>query len=54
MSGQPFKALAAFTGSVKDPGTGKEYTKAGMNGLGDTKVEMEIACRLQRRCPSLV
>ena len=40
--GQPFKALVAFTGTVKDPDTGKEYTETGMNGVSETKTEMEF------------
>ncbi len=37
--GQPFKALVAFTGTVKDPDTKEEYTETGMNGVSDTKTE---------------
>jgi len=40
--GSPFKALVAFTGTVKDPDTGKEYTETGMNGVSDTRTEMEF------------
>ena len=31
--GCPFKAVVAFTGKVKDPMDGKEYTESGMNGF---------------------
>jgi type I restriction enzyme R subunit len=36
--GDPFKALVAFTGKVKDPLTGKEYTEPGMNGCSEDKL----------------
>ena len=42
---EPFKALVAFTGTVKDPDTGKEYTETGMNGVTDTKTEIEFEAR---------
>jgi len=34
---QPFKALVAFSGTVKDPDDGLTYTEAGMNGFSETK-----------------
>jgi type I restriction enzyme R subunit len=40
--GQPFKAMVAFTGIVKDPDTKEEYTETGMNGVSDTKTEQEF------------
>lgn len=33
--GSPFKALVAFTDTVKDPDTGAEFTEAGMNGFSE-------------------
>ncbi len=33
----PWKALVAFSGTVKDPETGLEYTEAGMNGFSDSQ-----------------
>ena len=35
--GNPFKALVAFTDTVKDPDTGTEFTEAGMNGVSEDK-----------------
>ena len=35
--GNPFKALVAFTDTVKDPDTGAEFTEAGMNGFSEDK-----------------
>lgn len=37
--GSPFKALVAFTDTVKDPIDGKEYTEAGMNGFPETATQ---------------
>jgi type I restriction enzyme R subunit len=34
--GSPWKALVAFTDTVKDPKDGKEYTEAGMNGFPES------------------
>ena len=34
--GSPFKALVAFTDTVKDPKDGQEYTEAKMNGFPET------------------
>lgn len=31
----PYKALVAFSGKVKDPNTGEEFTEAGMNGFSE-------------------
>jgi type I restriction enzyme, R subunit len=36
--GNPFTALVAFTGKVKDQKTGKEYTEPGMNGFSEDKL----------------
>jgi type I restriction enzyme, R subunit len=33
----PWKALAAFSGKVRDPDTGAEFTEAGMNGFGEAQ-----------------
>ena len=33
----PYKALVAFSGTVKDPETGVEFTESGMNGLPETQ-----------------
>ena len=35
--GNPFKALVAFTDTVKDPDTGAEFTEAKMNGFSEDK-----------------
>ena len=35
--GNPFKALVAFTDTVKEPDTGAEFTEAGMNGFSEDK-----------------
>ncbi len=35
--GNPFKVLVAFTDTVKDKETGKEYTEAGLNGFAEDK-----------------
>ena len=32
-----YKALVAFSGTVRDPKSGLEFTEAGMNGVADTK-----------------
>lgn len=40
--GNPFKALVAFTDTVKEPVTGKEYTEAGMNGFSEAITEEEF------------
>jgi type I restriction enzyme R subunit len=34
--GNPFKAVVAFTDTVKDPKDGQEYTEAGMNGFPES------------------
>ena len=34
--GSPWKALVAFTDTVKDPKDGREYTEAGMNGFPES------------------
>lgn len=33
----PYRALVAFSGTVKDPDTGLEFTEAGMNGIPETR-----------------
>lgn len=33
----PHRALVAFSGTVKDPDTGREFTEAGMNGTPETQ-----------------
>lgn len=33
----PYKALAAFSGTVRDPDTGIEYTEAGLNGFPENQ-----------------
>lgn len=33
----PYKALVAFSGTVRDPDTGVEFTEAGMNGFSESK-----------------
>ncbi|WP_441001157.1 type I restriction endonuclease subunit R [Fodinibius sp. SL11] len=35
----PYKVLTAFSGTVKDPETGKEYTESGMNGVPQTQTK---------------
>jgi type I restriction enzyme R subunit len=35
----PYKVLTAFSGTVKDPETGKEYTESGMNGIPQTQTK---------------
>ncbi len=38
----PYKALIAFSGTVKDPETGKEYTERGLNGVPQTQTKKEF------------
>lgn len=33
----PYRALVAFSGTVKDPASGIEFTESGMNGIPETK-----------------
>ncbi len=33
----PYKALVAFSGTVRDPDTGEEFTEAGMNGVPESQ-----------------
>jgi type I restriction enzyme R subunit len=40
--GYPYKALVAFSGTVKDPDSGAEFTEAGMNGFPDTQTAEEF------------
>lgn len=35
--GLPYKALVAFSGTVKEKAGGREYTESGMNGFADSK-----------------
>lgn len=38
----PYKVLTAFSGTVKDPETGKEYTESGMNGIPQTQTKEQF------------
>jgi len=40
--GEPFEALVAFTGTVKDQDTGGEYTEAKMNGFAEDKLRLRF------------
>lgn len=40
--GDPFEALVAFTGTVKDEDTGEEYTEAKMNGFSEDKLRQRF------------
>ncbi|MBN8457931.1 MAG: type I restriction endonuclease subunit R [Verrucomicrobia bacterium] len=40
--GEPFEALVAFTGKVKDKDTGAEYTEAKMNGFAEDKLRQRF------------
>lgn len=40
--GFPYKAIVAFSGTVKDPETGREYTEAGLNGFPDTQTKEQF------------
>ena len=40
--GDPFEALVAFTGTVKDPDNGEEYTEAKMNGFSEDKLRLRF------------
>lgn len=40
--GYPYKALVAFSGTVKDPDSGAEFTETGMNGFLDTQTADEF------------
>jgi len=40
--GEPFEALVAFTGTVKDPDNGVEYTEAKMNGFSEDKLRQRF------------
>ena len=40
--GEPFEALVAFTGTVKDPDNGEEYTEAKMNGFSEEKLRLRF------------
>ena len=33
----PYKVLVAFSGEVKDPGSGQKFTEAGMNGVSESQ-----------------
>lgn len=35
--GYPFRALVAFSGTVKDPDSGQEFTESGMNGFPESQ-----------------
>ena len=46
--GEPFEALVAFTGTVKDKDTGGEYTEANMNGFAEDKLRQRFEAPQRR------
>src|SRR5207245_7650893 len=41
--GHPWKALVAFSGTVRDPDTGAEFTEPGMNGVSEAQTAKTFA-----------
>jgi type I restriction enzyme R subunit len=46
--GEPFEALVAFTGTVKNKDTGGEYTEAKMNGFAEDKLRQRFEAPQRR------